>query len=232
MLQVKQFRYHTDNLGYLIYGERYAMAVDGGAHREILSFLNNRNLNLLYVTNTHAHADHTSGNRALLHESNAEFLLCDGIQHAEIKLEGRKIKVYSTPGHTADSVCFHVHNVLITGDTLFNGTIGNCFTGDLKSFYGSIKKIISLPDNTVIYAGHDYVKEAMNFAKRIEPENEYIKIYLKNYTPEHVLSRLAEECKVNPYLRFNENGVINVLKENRLPRQTEWERWQSLMSID
>lgn len=232
MLQLKQFRYHTDNLGYLVYGEKYAIAVDGGAHGGILSFIKTSNLNLLYVTNTHGHADHTSGNQALLHESNARLLLHERIKDAEIELEGRKIKVYGTPGHTADSVCFHVDDTLITGDTLFNGTIGNCFTGDLKGFYHSIKKIMSLSESTVIYAGHDYVEEAMNFARRLEPENEYIEIFLQNYRPDHVFSRLTEELKVNPYLRFNERGIINVLKRNRLPWKSEWQRWQSLMSID
>src|SRR5512136_1380515 len=167
MLQLKQFHYNADNLGYLIYGKNYAMAVDGGAHVEILSFIKNSELNLLYVTNTHGHADHTSGNRALLRESNARLLLNEGIEDTKIELEGREIRIYITPGHTADSVCFHVEDTLITGDTLFNGTVGNCFTGDLKGFYHSIKKIMSLPENMIIYAGHDYVEDAMSFARRI-----------------------------------------------------------------
>ena len=208
------------------------MAVDGGAHGEILSFIKSRRLNLLYVTNTHGHADHTSGNEALLRESNARLLLYEEIQDAEIELEGRKIRVYNTPGHTVDSLCFHVNNVLITGDTLFNGTVGNCFSGDVKGFYHSIKKIMSLSESTVIYAGHDYVEEAMDFARRLEPDNEYIEIFSQNYRPDHVFSRLTEELRVNPYLRFNERCIIDCLKKIGLPRKTEWQRWQSLMTID
>jgi hydroxyacylglutathione hydrolase len=121
---------------------------------------------------------------------------------------------------------------LITGDTLFNGTVGNCFSGDVKGFYLSVKKIMSLPESTVIYAGHDYVEEAMNFASRLEPDNEHIKIFLQNYTPAHVSSRLTEELRVNPYLRFNERSIISLLKRNGLPTKTEWQRWQSLMTID
>jgi hydroxyacylglutathione hydrolase len=232
MLQLKQFRHHVDNFGYLVYGKKYAMAVDGGAHGEILSFIKSRRLNLLYVTNTHGHADHTSGNEALLRESNARLLLYEEIQDAEIELEGRKIRVYNTPGHTVDSLCFHVNNVLITGDTLFNGTVGNCFSGDVKGFYHSIKKIMSLSESTVIYAGHDYVEEAMDFARRLEPDNEYIEIFSQNYRPDHVFSRLTEELRVNPYLRFNERCIIDCLKKIGLPRKTEWQRWQSLMTID
>ncbi|MGO9137436.1 MAG: MBL fold metallo-hydrolase [Syntrophales bacterium] len=232
MLKVKQFRYHLDNLGYLLYGGKYAVAVDGGAFDEILSFVESRRLELLFVTNTHGHMDHTSGNITLLKRSNARLLRYEEIHGREIELEGQKIGVYDTPGHTADSLCFHVDNALITGDTLFNGTIGNCFSGDLKGFYQSIKKIMSLSGSTVIYAGHDYVQEALSFARRLEPDNDYIETFANNYKPDHVFSRLTEELKVNPYLRFNEPTIIDLLKKNSLPRGTEWERWQSLMTID
>jgi hydroxyacylglutathione hydrolase len=232
MLQVKQFRYHLDNLGYLLYGEKYAIAVDGGAFDEILTFIESHRLNLLFVTNTHGHVDHTSGNVALLKQSDARLLRPEEIYGREIELEREKIRIYHTPGHTADSLCFHGDNALITGDTLFNGTIGNCFSGDLKGFYQSIKKIMSLPGSTLIYAGHDYVREAMSFARRLEPDNDYIETFLKNYKLDHVFSRLTDELRVNPYLRFNEPDIINFLKKNGLPTKTEWQRWQSLMTID
>ena len=232
MLQIKQFRYHLDNLGYLFYGEKCAMAVDGGASDEIFSFAESLRLKLLFVTNTHGHVDHTSGNVTLLKQSKARLLRYEEIHGREIELEGQKIRIYDTPGHTVDSVCFHVDNALITGDTLFNGTIGNCFSGDLKGFYHSIKKIMSLSGSTVIYAGHDYVREELSFAMSIEPDNDYIETFSKNYKPDHVFSRLSEELRVNPYLRFNELGIINLLRINGLPRKTEWQRWQSLMSID
>ena len=232
MLQVKQLRYHLDNLGYLLYGEKCAMAVDGGAFGEILSFGESHRLNLVFVTNTHGHMDHTSGNAALLKQSNARLLRYEEIHGSEIELEGRRIRIYDTPGHTVDSLCFHADKALITGDTLFNGTIGNCFSGDLKGFYRSIKKIMSLPGSTIIYAGHDYVHEAMGFARRLEPDNEYIEAFSKNYQPDHVFSRLTDELKINPYLRFNEPAIIDILKKNGLPTKTEWQRWQSLMTID
>ena len=208
------------------------MAIDGGAFDEILSFAESHRLKLLFVTNTHAHMDHTSGNATLLKQSNAQLVRYEGIHGREIELEGQKIRIYDTPGHTVDSLCFHVDNALITGDTLFNGTIGNCFSGDLKGFYHSIKKIMSLSGSTVIYAGHDYVREAVSFAKRLEPDNEYIETFAKNYKPDHVSSRLTEELRVNPYLRFNERGIIDLLEKNGLPTKTEWQRWQSLMTIE
>jgi len=233
MLQVKQFRCGADNLSYVIYGKRKAAAVDGVAWQEIMSFLRKGDLELAYVANTHSHFDHTSGDDYLLRSTKAKFLrftdLLDGIN---ISLDGENVLVYRTPGHTADSVCFYTGKFLISGDTLFNGTVGNCFTGDLKSFYRSIKKLTSLPDETIVYAGHDYVYDSVSFAARLEPDNQDIVKFRASYDSGHVYSTMAEERLINPYLRFNEETIIALIKMRGLPVATEEERWLSLMSID
>lgn len=233
MLNIKQFRYGSDNLAYLIHGKTQAMVIDGGAWKEILSFLENHNLALELITNTHSHYDHTLGNNHLIKSTGARFL-DSGIfsDNYKIIIDGRDIIVYLTPGHTDDSVCFHTENFLITGDTIFNGTVGNCFSGNQKNFYLSIKRLMNLPDETLIYAGHDYIRDSLIFAKHLEPNNKNIDLFLKSYNRDHVYSTLADERKINPYLRFNEKSIINILKEKNLPCTTEWERWKSLMSIE
>lgn len=233
MLKVKQFRYGADNLGYLVYGAESGMAIDGGAADAILGFLAEHRLILRYVTNTHSHSDHTSGNEILLAGSQARLLTEDNLSDGtRIGLDSETIAVTRTPGHTADSLCFYTGKALIAGDTLFNGTIGNCFSGDLAGFYRSMKKLMELPDETLVYAGHDYVRDSLAFARRLEPENPAIGDFLKRYDRQHVVSTLAEEKRINPYFRFNEPGIVNLLAKRGLPRQTEWERWQSLMSIE
>ena len=233
MLNVEQLRYGNDNFSYLIYGKRQALAIDAGAWEEILSILERNNLKVAVATNTHQHFDHTSGNDHLLQAIKAQFLdFADLADNREIQIDGEEIFIYRTPGHTADSVCFHAGNVLITGDTLFNGTIGNCFTGDLKSFYLSIKRLMALPDETIICAGHDYVFDSLAFAKRLEPDNKYIDSFKNSYDSNHVVSTMADELRINPYLRFNEDPIIRLLQKRGLPLATEWERWKSLMSIE
>jgi hydroxyacylglutathione hydrolase len=233
MLKVKQFRYGADNLGYLVCGTESAMAIDGGAAAEIVAFLGEHQLTLKYVANTHDHQDHTSGNGALLAATHARLLTgADLPDDGQISLGGGQVRVIHTPGHTEESRSFYTGKALIAGDTLFNGTIGNCFSGDLEAFYRSIRKLMELPDETLIYAGHDYVKSSLAFARRLEPENRAIGAFLRRYNPKHIFSTLAEEKKINPYLRFNEPGLVKLLAKLRLPRETEWERWQSLMSIE
>lgn len=232
MLHIEQFRY-GDNLAYLLYGKTEAMAIDGGAWQEILSSLKQHGLNLRFVTNTHRHHDHTPGDDHLLQKTKAAFLDCRTLaDHEKIFLDSEPVVVYRTPGHSKDSVCFHAGNDLITGDTLFNATIGNCFTGDLRGFFESIRRLMALPDDTRIFAGHDYVRDSLAFARLLEPDNSEIERFRQTCDPHFLYSTLAEEKKMNPYLRFNEEAIVRLLQERKLPRATEWERWQSLMTID
>ena len=233
MLNIEQFRYGSDSFAYIIHGNTQAMAIDGGAWKEILSFLKTNNLSLEFVTNTHAHYDHTSGNDHLLKATRAIFLNSAILpDNHKMMIDGKTILIYRTPGHTDDSVCFHTDNILITGDTLFNGTVGNCFSGNQKNFYLSIKRLMALPDETIIYAGHDYISDSLAFARHLEPDNKDIDHFLNSYDHNHVHSTMADERRINPYLRFNEKAIVNLLKENNLPSATEWERWESLMSIE
>ncbi|MFA5284392.1 MAG: MBL fold metallo-hydrolase [Smithellaceae bacterium] len=232
MLNIEQFRY-GDNLAYLLYGKTEAIAIDGGAWQEILSFLKQHHLTLRYVTNTHLHYDHTPGNDSLLEKTKAEFLDCATLaDNEEIFVDGEPVVVYRTPGHSKDSICFHAGNNLVTGDTLFNATVGNCFTGDLKGFFNSIKRLMALPDDTRIFAGHDYVRDSLAFAKHLEPQNKDIERFRQSCDPDFLYSTLAEERKINPYLRFNEPPILKLIQDRHLPHATEWERWQSLMAIE
>lgn len=231
-MKLQQFSYASDNFSYVVYGERTALAIDGGAADAILDFVEKNRLILTHVTHTHQHPDHTCGTTELLARSSAVFLDSKTLAgKTPIDLEGTAIQVYATPGHTDDSVTFHVGKYLITGDTLFNGTVGNCFSGDLRAFYISIKFLMAFPADTVVYAGHDYLQYAMSFSRIIEPYNPDIDPYLKSYNPAHVFSQIGDELKVNPYLRFNDSRFIEILKQKQLPVSTEFERWESVMSL-
>jgi len=199
---------------------------------DILTDVQNNNLELKYVANTHSHMDHTTGNPELLSRSDAEFLDFETLlQKGVIDIDGEKIRVFHTPGHTADSVCFYFNNVLVSGDTLFNGKVGRCFTGDYPRFLAAIKKLLELPDETIIYAGHDYVEEYLEFTRNLEPDNAYLDSYLAVYDPNHVYATLADERRVDPFLRFNDDKIISILKRRGLAVNTEPERWESLMSL-
>ncbi len=232
-MKIQQFRYFADNFGYLVYEGDVGVAIDGGAVDSMRSFMERNGIELKYVVNTHSHFDHTAGNQGLLEKSDAEFIATHKLKGENpIRLAKEELKVYHTPGHTSDSVVFYTGDTLICGDTLFNGTVGNCFSGEFFAFFNSLKRLLEFPENTVIYAGHDYVDESMEFARRLEPDNEQIDIYLKKYDPEHVCSTLAEEIRVNPYLKFNDEKMTQILKRRGFSVQSEYDRWYSIMSIE
>ncbi len=73
-MKIQQFRYASDNLGYLIFGRHTAVAIDGGAVSDIVAFLSEKGLRLAYATNTHSHADHTTGTKDLLKQTDAAYI--------------------------------------------------------------------------------------------------------------------------------------------------------------
>lgn len=234
-MKIRQFKYSRDNFAYLVYDDSHALAIDGGAVAPIQSFIADRGLELRYVTHTHQHADHTSGTSALMGATGAQRLDFTNLQGTKaITWESDDkpvLKVWPSPGHTMDSVVFEGDSFLITGDTLFNGTVGNCFSGDLDRFYASIKKIMAFPDETIIYAGHDYVRESIAFARMLEPDNPHLEPYLAEYDPDHVYSTLGAERTVNPFLRFNTPGLIALMEREGLAVDTEIARWHGVMRL-
>jgi hydroxyacylglutathione hydrolase len=76
-----------------------------------------------------------------------------------IKVGSIKLKVIHTPGHTNGSICLYVKGNIFTGDTLFTEGYGRTDLpgGSQKKLMTSIiKKILTLPDNTIIWPGHHY----------------------------------------------------------------------------
>jgi len=68
-----------------------------------------------------------------------------------------KIKVIHTPGHTAGSISLYVEDALFSGDTLFRGSYGRTDfpTGNSLEMMKSIKRLLELPGETIVYPGHE-----------------------------------------------------------------------------
>ncbi|NCN09853.1 MAG: MBL fold metallo-hydrolase [Leptospira sp.] len=159
--------------------------------KNYLDYLKSNSIQLHYILETHAHADHLSAAPYLKKQFpkaktaigeqivsiqeffkkvfSLELLKTDGSQFdlllkdSEVLRAGSlEIKVIHTPGHTPACVCYLAGDKLFTGDLLFMpdyGT-GRCDfpKGDSHSLYHSVmEKIYTLPENTQIYTGHDYM---------------------------------------------------------------------------
>ncbi len=161
-----------DNFSYLVGCEktRKAMVIDpGGDVDKILSAAHNEGLTIEVIFNTHGHGDHTAGNtalksrtkaRVLIHSADAGSIQADGhlTDGDRLRVGDLTFEVIHTPGHTPGGVCLYAGGHLFTGDTLFVGESGRTELpgGDRPSLGASIRRLMELPDDTVVWPGHDY----------------------------------------------------------------------------
>ncbi len=230
MLRVRQFRYGGDNLGYIVHGERAAVAIDPGKVGAVLGYLGQHGLTLKAIRNTHSHCDHTGGNRELAKATGS--MVVDSKAVGDFQLAGKLIKVIPVPGHTLDSVVFYYPGWVISGDTLFIANVGNCPPGRLNIFRQSLHRLLALPEETVVYPGHDYTARSLRRAKEIEPENFDREKFCRGYSPPPVISTIGDEKRINPYLRIDHPAVIAYLKRAGRPAATSEERFRSMVIGD
>ncbi len=133
-----------------------------------LKMLGELGLRLIYVLDTHVHADHVTGAGALRERTGARTVVgahvapCADIhvRHGDLLRVGAlEIRVLATPGHTDDSVSYLVGDRVFTGDAML--VRGNGRTdfqnGDAVTLYDSITRVLfALPDTTMVYPAHDY----------------------------------------------------------------------------
>jgi len=136
---------------------------------EYIGLLEELDLKLVKVIDTHIHADHVTGASKLKQETNCATIMGEHTpaETVEIKvkdneiidIDNLKIKSLYTPGHTSDSYSFLLDNHLFTGDTLLiNGTGRTDFqNGSSKdAYYSLFNNLLKLPEETLVYPGHDY----------------------------------------------------------------------------
>ena len=134
-----------------------------------INILNELNLKLVKVIDTHIHADHVTGATKLKLQTNCITVMgertpADTVEikvkdDEIIKIDQLEIRSIYTPGHTSDSYSFLMNNQLFSGDTLLiNGTGRTDFqNGSSKDAYNSIfNRLLKWPKDTLLYPGHDY----------------------------------------------------------------------------
>ncbi len=161
-----------DNFCYLVgcAETRQAMVIDpGGDIDKILSAARSESLTIKIIVNTHGHGDHTAGSaalkartgaRVLIHAADAGGVQADGhlSDGDRLRVGALLVEVIHTPGHTPGGVCLYAGGNLFTGDTLFVGDSGRTDLpgGDRSTLGASIRRLMKLPEDTVVWPGHDY----------------------------------------------------------------------------
>jgi len=185
-----------------------------------LNILNELELKLVKVIDTHIHADHITGASTLKSKTNCKTLMGEkspaetvGLKIKDdelIKIDDLEIRAMYTPGHTSDSYSFLMSNYLFSGDTLLiNGSGRTDFqNGNSKDAYNSIfNKLLKLPEDTLLYPGHDYNgqkvstlgnEKKFNPRLQVDSSEEYVEIMsnLKLSKPELMDRNISRNIKL------------------------------------
>lgn len=185
---VQQFRSDRGCLSYIVADDmsKKALVIDPSeevALETYLSYLEEKGLALAMIIETHTHADHISsgpllrertGARIIQHE-NASSSAKDESVHEDVRMLGTtEVHILYTPGHTDDSVSIKVGNALFTGDTLLIGGTGRTDfqKGSSEHLHTSLwEKLMSYPNDTLVYPGHNYKGETHSTIGREKEEN-------------------------------------------------------------
>ena len=224
-MKIKIVKCLTDNYSYIIFDERTlsAAVIDPSEADPIINQIEQNNLVLKYILNTHHHYDHVGGNKKLKEKYNCKVLGFEKDKHRipdidiglkdneKWKNELFECEVKHIPGHTSGHICIYIKklNALFTGDTLFSLGCGRIFEGTYEEMYQSLNKLKKFPHDTKIYCGHEYTKKNSDSCLSIDKNNsnlvrkiEKINKNINNGMPT-IPSILADELSCNIFLRSN-----------------------------
>jgi len=209
-------------LSYIIASKGEAIIVDASLPLEVyLKLVQQNQLSVKYVIETHIHADHLSRSREISQyfeaplyipfPSKVQFEFKKITSDTTFSIGSIEMKSIATPGHTFDSFSYYIEkHVLLTGDTLFTNAVGrpdlNASAEEsrrkTKMLYQSLRKLISFPDKVMVLPAHTN--------KPVAFDNEIIK------------ATIGEAKKNISFLHRNEDEFIDSLLDNLPPAPSNY----------
>ncbi|WP_435333259.1 MBL fold metallo-hydrolase [Haloarchaeobius sp. TZWWS8] len=230
---VQVVRPGTGCVSYLAHDGDEAVVVDPSQYLdEYLAAADDRDLDIVGVADSHAHADHISGARKLAGELDVPYYLHDedsgeldrvtAIKDGEtIAVGDRHIDVHHTPGHTPGSVSFEFGDALLSGDTLFLRSVGRPDLEDgseeavrtaASKLFDSLDRLTDLPGDTVVLPGHFDDEEVRPLATELgelldESTNELLS-YVEDDDEDSFVETIVDSLADEP-ANYNEIKQIN-----------------------
>ncbi|MCM5703371.1 hydroxyacylglutathione hydrolase [Larsenimonas salina] len=228
MLTVKPLPAFQDNYIWILQQDNdpQIAVVDPGDAAPVIDYIERNERVLTTILVTHHHKDHTGGLKTLAERFNPRIIgpansvideVTDPVSDGDtVRVMGRAFEVLATPGHTLDHVSFlaaGTPSLLFCGDTLFCAGCGRLFEGTSKQMFSSLKRLSSLGDDTLVFAGHEYTQANVAFARAADPDNTALEAFEKACERERSLGRptlpstIGREKTLNPFLRTDRPDI-------------------------
>ncbi len=215
-----------------------AAVVDPAIAPPVLKYLDQLDLELIAIFNTHHHSDHVGGNRKLIQKfphvcvyggaadqgriPGQQVFLHEG---DTVTFGNRTAQIFFVPGHTRAHIAYYFPPLnpeesgeLFCGDTLFAGGCGRLFEGNPSQMVNSLDKLRNLPDNTRIWCAHEYTLNNLKFALTVDRNNSQLQTRYEAVKTARsqgmftIPSTLSVEKQTNPFLRWDSPQLQAITK--------------------
>ena len=217
------FMCRSDNYGYLVHDidSRRTASIDAPDAKAVKAALDRRGWRLTDIFVTHHHTHHVEGIPALKREFDvtvtgprveADKILGLDVLVAPsetVSLGETDFLVIDTPGHTLGHIVYYepAGGHLFSGDALFSMGCGRMFEGKPGPMWAGLAELRELPDDTLVYCGHEYTLDNARFALSIDPRNAALTIRaaevkrMRENGEFTIPVSLGMEKRTNPFLR-------------------------------
>ncbi|KAF9228663.1 Metallo-hydrolase/oxidoreductase [Gyrodon lividus] len=220
-----------DNYAYLLIDEpsNKAAAIDPYDVPKVRATAEQLGVTIVAAITTHHHDDHSGGNEnfaaqypgAPIYGGSTKVLALSKLVKDKDEFllgENLLVKCLATPCHTQDSISYYVTDSscnsqpgsVFTGDTLFQGGCGRFFEGNGEQMHAALSYLGTLPDETLVYNGHEYTAGSLAFAKSVDPTNSGIPRLAKLVQENKIttgLSTIGDEKEWNVFMRLDSEAV-------------------------
>lgn len=219
----------SDNYAYILHAPLTGLTalVDAPEAGPIVAELDKRGWTLDFILLTHHHDDHIDGvpelrakygTTVIGAEADAHRLpdLDMAVKHGSLfSLGNVEVKVIDVPGHTIGHVAFYIPaaKALFSADSLMALGCGRLFEGTPAQMLETMEVLATLPDDTLVYSGHEYTTTNAAFALTVDPDNADLQARVADTKAKRdrdeptVPSLLSLEKKTNPFMRSSSTGI-------------------------